>query len=506
MIIHKCNNDESKAPEHIVLQAFRSVNICNCWLASMVLCIHSVSSCQRIMLATEAGAMRNWLWRDVADGYRDLGCLAGTCTHLQLSHACVLVLQFNASTADGINHQRILQEAPGWAAVIPYVFAKAWQVWPSMHVALTTAVCAHRVFACLPQHQCWWRAARCLPIQQLQQAFSWHVQVVSRMVPEQHDLAVYCAGMCAAADREHWNLAISWHSLNPAQHPVHPAAAPTPPSLWALWAACTTLGLSATSAAWQEFLAWTAMQPMRTCSDTVRVVQGARILSGDVIVSPQQRACFKAELSICRYAMAKTDLQALTHDWSLRQQHHPFCHLMPKWYNGICGYCRPTEDCPRHCSVKPADICSKLHAPQPLGSLTTPLPPFLQSGRNCLVQPVHNRCHQHLMKCWLCRSMDNLRRRQTSDTIPAASAATTSATAGPSMPQQATAGIQGMLSFITTNKITEGRPVRSKLADSSKSAAGMKWIQPSGEFDSPTLLRMPLPAWPAHLTKFYGGL
>ncbi|KAK9864635.1 hypothetical protein WJX84_012064 [Apatococcus fuscideae] len=48
------------------------------------------------------------------------------------------------------------------------------------------------------------------------------------------------------------------------------------------------------------------------------------------------------------------------------------------------------------------------------------------------------------------------------------------------MPQQATAGIQGMLSFITTNKITEGRPVRSKLADSSRSAAGMKWIQPSG--------------------------
>ena len=38
-----------------------------------------------------------------------------------------------------------------------------------------------------------------------------------------------------------------------------------------------------------------------------------------------------------------------------------------------------------------------------------------------------------------------------------------------------------MLSFITRNKITEGRPIRSKLDSSgSKTAASMKWIQPSG--------------------------
>ncbi|KAK9832981.1 hypothetical protein WJX74_003342 [Apatococcus lobatus] len=48
--------------------------------------------------------------------------------------------------------------------------------------------------------------------------------------------------------------------------------------------------------------------------------------------------------------------------------------------------------------------------------------------------------------------------------------------------QQTVPSLEGMLNFITSNKITEGRPIRSKLADSSgsRTAVGMKWIQPSG--------------------------
>ena len=50
-------------------------------------------------------------------------------------------------------------------------------------------------------------------------------------------------------------------------------------------------------------------------------------------------------------------------------------------------------------------------------------------------------------------------------------------------PQQAPAGgLEAMLSFISQNKITEGRPIRSKMTDSSGvKTPGMKWIQPSGE-------------------------
>ena len=61
--------------------------------------------------------------------------------------------------------------------------------------------------------------------------------------------------------------------------------------------------------------------------------------------------------------------------------------------------------------------------------------------------------------------------------------ATEAADIGPQQPLAAAPSLEGMLNFITRNKITEGRPVRSKLADGtgSKTAAGMKWIQPSGK-------------------------